>query len=129
MRSNAHISSHLHLEIEALRGWIKLSDVVSFCHQLHRPARTPICTHRHTHTHTHTHTHVPAYIAQSIKFTGPNRGSLLFFSALLAFTRTDTFRYIRLDDRQSSPPRPCSYVPFNELKQCVVSSDGRHQGA
>lgn len=33
------------------------------------------------------------------------------------------------DDRQYSLSRPCSYVPFNEVKQCAVLSDGNQHVA
>lgn len=47
----------------------------------------------------------------------PKQSEALLSQLCLAITRTDTFRHITRDDRQSIPSRPPLCVPFNELKR------------
>lgn len=144
MLFNVHIYSHMHLEIEnhtvlsdcylrielliSVLNSLNLSTFIdcngwaviftsTYAHKKNK-SRQYICN-KYTHTDSCLHGTIN-------KIHWPkDRQPLLFqlYLLLQGQIHLDT-----LDDRQSNPSRPCSYVPFNELKQCAVLPDGRRQG-
>lgn len=84
------------------------------------------CDSHRTNRSTVTHTYCSMYCTINKIHWSKNRRPLLFqlHLSLQGQIHLDTS-----DDRQYSLSRPCSYVPFNEVKQCAVLSDGNHHGA
>lgn len=143
---NAHIYSHMHPEIEKQAGWsnlyLTIESAVDFCLKLLGPVSTftdcngwtVICTPTYTlkkkkslqyTCYKYTHTNSCLYGTINKIHWPKDRQPLLFQLYLLL---QGQIHLDALDDGQSNPSRPCSYVPFNELKQCAVLLDGRQQG-